>query len=360
MKISNAISKIRKFYHADVTVPMWLAGAPGIGKSDAVRQARKHIAEDLEIDIEDMGLIDFRASLRDPTDLVGFPEIRNGVTHFAQPSFLPKEETHPEHGILFLDELAQASPMVQAACLQLCLDRKIGEYEVPAGWQIIAASNRREDKAGANRIITPLIDRFAYYEVEADLEGWQDWAAENGVDSMVRSFLNFKPASFSTFDPSGNELVFATPRSWAMLSKVLPALDDDDRVETATGIIGKGTASEFEAFYRCSSHLPDLKKVAKDPENYPVPVGEPSVMYALCGAMGEAASQASGKSSKIGEAMVVYAQRFPEEFQLLAMRDLIRADRKLINMAEAQEWVSKNSGVLDAIAKRNKKTKSRR
>ena len=352
MKISNAITKIVKFYEADVTVPIWLAGPPGIGKSDGVRQARDQIAERTG---STLGLVDFRASLRDPTDLVGFPEIRDGITHFAQPNFLPREGTHPERGILFLDELAQASPMVQAACLQLCLDRKIADYELPAGWQIVAASNRREDKAGANRIITPLIDRFAYYEVEPDLPSWQVWALGSGVDLLVRSFLNFKPTAFSSFDPKGSELVFASPRSWAMLSKVLPVCSAADRRETAEGIVGRGAATEFEAFVLNAEKLPDLDDVIANPNGYPVPDGEPSVMYALCAAIGERAKAVARKEQDTGAALMRYALRFSEEFQILAMRDLIRADRSLMTLAEASEWVAKNASLLEAIGKKNAK-----
>ena len=51
-----------------------------------------------------------------------------------------------KEGILFLDELNTAAPMVQASAYQLILDRKIGEYTLPDGWAIVAAGNRESDK----------------------------------------------------------------------------------------------------------------------------------------------------------------------------------------------------------------------
>ena len=42
-------------------------------------------------------------------------------------------------GILFLDELTSAPQMTQAGCYQLVLDRKLGEYQLPDGWVVIAA-----------------------------------------------------------------------------------------------------------------------------------------------------------------------------------------------------------------------------
>ena len=38
-------------------------------------------------------------------------------------------------GILFLDELNMAPPVMQGVAQQLILDRKIGSYKVPEGWR---------------------------------------------------------------------------------------------------------------------------------------------------------------------------------------------------------------------------------
>jgi MoxR-like ATPase len=105
-------------------VPIFLWGPPGIGKSSIVSQIAKE---------RDVGFIDLRLSLLDPTDLRGIPFFDNSTNNavWAPASFLPDGSV--SEGILFLDELNTAAPMVQASAYQLILDRKIGEYTLPDG-----------------------------------------------------------------------------------------------------------------------------------------------------------------------------------------------------------------------------------
>ena len=89
--------------------PAFLWGPPGVGKSQVVAQ----VAATLGI-----RLIDIRAILLDPVDLRGLPTVDHGKAAWAIPAFLPDDGA----GILFLDELNAAPPLVQAACYQLVLD----------------------------------------------------------------------------------------------------------------------------------------------------------------------------------------------------------------------------------------------
>jgi len=355
MKIQDIVNKVVKFFRADRTIPLMVVGSPGLGKSQAIAQARDALAAELG---EEVGLVDVRASLHDPTDFVGFPTIEEGRLRFAQPAFLPREETHPRHGLLFLDEIGQATPAVQAALLQLCLDRRVGEYRLPDGWMIVAASNRREDRAGANRLISPLLDRFAYYEVEADLASWQDWAAGAGIDPLVRAFLRWKPECFSTFDPAGRETVFATPRSWAMVSRILPALDSTDRLSTVEGLVGHGPAVEFEAFALHAAELPAIEAVIADPSGLPLPSNANlSVYHALVGSLAKevgARDLRDEQQAREVDAIVEYALRLPREFQVLAMRDFYRANEAVMALDRAGEWFTVNEQLMGGVVAHNR------
>ena len=117
--------------------PVMLWGAPGVGKSQMVAQVASN---------QNTPLIDIRLSQMEPSDLRGIPFRENDSVEWAVPSMLPNAKKHGEQGILFLDEITSAPPSVSAAAYQLILDRKLGEYEVPKGWAIIAAGNRQGDR----------------------------------------------------------------------------------------------------------------------------------------------------------------------------------------------------------------------
>lgn len=102
MKASRLTTVLENLLDQPWAAFIW--GAPGIGKSSIVRQ----IAERRRVP-----LIDIRASLLDPTDLRGIPMIQDGTAVWCPPSFLPKKSDKP--GILFLDEINAAPPLVQAA-----------------------------------------------------------------------------------------------------------------------------------------------------------------------------------------------------------------------------------------------------
>ena len=117
--------------------PAMLWGPPGVGKSQMVAQ----IAERHQVPV-----IDIRLSQMEPSDLRGIPFRTDGRVEWAIPALLPDAERHGPSGILFLDEITSAPPAVSAAAYQLILDRRLGEYKIPAGWAIFAAGNRQGDR----------------------------------------------------------------------------------------------------------------------------------------------------------------------------------------------------------------------
>lgn len=84
-------------------LPVFLWGAPGVGKSQITHQ----VATDLG-----RSLIDVRAVLLDPVDLRGLPHVSHGKAAWAIPDFLPVAERDGAAGVLFLDEL-NAAPQLR-------------------------------------------------------------------------------------------------------------------------------------------------------------------------------------------------------------------------------------------------------
>jgi hypothetical protein len=271
--------------------------------------------------------------LLDPVDLRGLPRIQGDSVLWCPPAFLPKGGA----GVLFLDELAQAPPLVQAACLQLTLDRRVGEYQLPEGWSVVAASNRQEDRAGAHRLISPLLNRFVHLDLEVSGDDWHDWAVGAGIAAEVRSFLRYRPALLFQFDPAAGARAFPTPRSWEFVSQVLPHAPAELLHPVVAGCVGEGPAAEFVAFARICRELPDPDPVLAAPATTSVP-REPAVLYALCGALVERCRKAN---SKVLAAFVQYVSRMPDEFGVLAMRDVLAVAPKLLTLPDAQAWLSR-------------------
>ena len=143
--------------------PIMMWGAPGIGKSDIVKQIG---------DEQKRGVIDIRLPLWEPTDIKGIPYYNQKENNmvWASPAELP---TDPKsNAIVFLDELNSAAPAVQAAAYQLILNRRVGQYHLPEGVSIVAAGNRDSDKGVTYRMPAPLANRFVHVELRVDYEDW--------------------------------------------------------------------------------------------------------------------------------------------------------------------------------------------
>lgn len=315
----------------DIRQPVFLWGPPGVGKSQVVARVAQE---------RGMTLCDIRAILLDPVDLRGLPRITpEGRSVWCAPGFLPGPDD-PEEGILFLDELNAAPPLVQAACYQLILDRCIGEYRLPDGWSIVAAGNREKDKAVAHRMPTALANRMVHLEFEACLDDWLVWAQGAGIRTEVMAFLRFRPGLLHDFDPMVQARAFASPRSWEFLSRILGAAPGPDvEYELLQGTVGPGAAAEFLGFLQVWRDLPTVESILQNPSSAQVP-SEPAAVYALCEALAQKATP------ETMPALAEYAERLPAEFGVLLMRDAVCRDNGLVETDAFARWAAGNAHVL--------------
>lgn len=305
--------------------PVFLSGPPGIGKSAIPLE----VAEEANI-----GFIDMRLVHKDPTDLRGIPIPQDGKAVWLPPSDLPVDG----RGILFLDELTSAPPLVQASAYQLTFDRQLGEYSLPQGWYIVAAGNRIEDRAVVHRMSSALNNRFIHINFEPNLGDWTEWALSVRIDPNIISFLHFRPELLFQFNPESSEKAFASPRTWDFADRVIKISGKSILAEVLEGTVGKGATAEFMAFLKVKTELPDLKQIFNG-ENF-VP-DRMDLKYALVSAL---VSRAKGNQF---ERLIQYSGCLPEEFAVLLVTMLLSRDEESTVAAPSwKKWVKAHSEVV--------------
>lgn len=257
--------------HVAVVRPVFLWGAPGIGKSSLVRE----FADSLGLDC-----VTLLGTQLAPEDLIGVPELVDGRSRFAPPESIARAEPY----CLFLDELNASAPEVQKAFYSLILDRRIGAYELPAGSVVIGAGNRATDNALARPMASALINRLVHVHLRASSDDWLKWAAANGIHPWIVDYLVQRPDHLWSAPPKTEE-PFSSPRAWHMLSDVLTSYGDDVADETlamlAFGTLTANHASAFRAYVKTVRHAYDLNAVIKGEAPWPRRPEERDLLYFL-------------------------------------------------------------------------------
>ena len=300
--------------------PVFLWGPPGVGKSSLVQALA---------DSTEFGFIDTRLSQLDPVDFRGVPTVIKGITTWNAPSWLPRAETHGERGCLFLDEFFLGSRAVCAAAYQLLQDRAVGDYVLPPGWIILAASNRPEDKAGltGGTFDSALVNRFAaHFEIVPDVDAWAEWALGSDVSPELVAFIRFRPELLHEFPEGGipkGRIAYSTPRSLVSAGDIIK-LGCAPRLEQAAleGCIGAGVAAELAGFLQIIRTLPDVGGILRHPDTADIPT-ETSTLYALASLLGKRADAATFA------AVIRYLERASEEFAILAVSIATSRDESL-------------------------------
>lgn len=303
-------------------------GPPGIGKSAIVKEVAAAAK---------MPVIDLRASLLDPTDLRGIPTISEGRAVWCPPSFLPTAKDKP--GVLFLDEINAAPPLVQAGLYQLVLDRRVGEYILPDGWWIVAAGNRQQDRAVTFRMSSALSNRFVHVTLDTDADDWRTWAISKGIDPLVVSFIGYRPKLLRE-DPTDSP-AFATPRSWEMLSDVMHSFGSLKACsDLVPGIVGEGPAREFSAFIRDAGNLKQVEKIVDFPETADLPTSLDGI-YVLTSWLAH-----NAKRDDVVSASAILLNRLPAEFSVVLARDMLRAKPSFAREPKYREFMKKNANII--------------
>jgi MoxR-like ATPase len=228
--------------YADATLrrrASMLWGPRGVGKSSVVRQVAAHFG---------VPLVDLRLTTIEPVDIRGaiYADDVQGKTVWFPPEFLP--DADQPAGILFLDELTAADQRLQISAYSLILDRRVGHYALPDGWQVIAAGNASFHGAVSHDMGTALADRMFHFNVQTTIDAFLAHALASGFAPEVMAYLKVRPDKLDDTQAqlANDHLVGASPRGWEDISNVLKSgLSESAQRVFVQGRIGAANAAEF-------------------------------------------------------------------------------------------------------------------
>ena len=205
--------------------PIFLIGAPGIGKTAIMEQ----IASELHV-----GLLSYSMTHHTRQSALGLPFIVRkdyggqtyDVTEYTMSEIIAAvydmmDETGVKEGILFLDEINCVSETLAPSMLQFLQFKIFGRHRVPDGWIVVTAGNPPEYNKSVREMDIVTLDRLKKIEVEPDFDSWKEYAYKKGVHGSVMTYLSAKRDDFYVVETTVGGKVFVTARGWDDLSEMI-------------------------------------------------------------------------------------------------------------------------------------------
>ena len=257
--------------HVAIVRPVFIWGAPGIGKSSLVEQFAQAVG---------MECVSLLGSQLAPEDIIGVPQIIDGCSRFFPPKMIVRDAPY----ILFLDELNGCSQEIQKAFYSLINDRRAGEYNLPKGSIVIGAGNRAQDAAIVKPVSSALINRMVHVELTVSSKDWLEWAYSADIHPLITDYITQRPDHLWSKPPKTEE-TFSTPRSWHILSDAMNQYGDaitDAQLEVlAAGTLTPAHATQFRAFIKQLRNKYKLSSILSGDERWPEQPQDRDVLYFL-------------------------------------------------------------------------------
>ncbi len=259
--------------------PIFLLGAPGIGKTAIMEQ----IAQEMGI-----ALVSYSMTHHTRQSALGLPYITRksyggqefSVSEYTMSEIIASvydtmEASGIREGILFLDEINCVSETLAPSMLQFLQYKVFGRHRVPEGWIIVTAGNPPEYNKSVREFDVVTLDRLKVLEVEPDYRIWKEYAAEKRIHSAVVNYLDLKKDHFYCMEMTVKGRSYVTARGWEDLSQILTLYEEEQLPvdETLVGqyLRNEKVVREFTAYY-------DLyNKYKKDYQIGEILSGKPSV-----------------------------------------------------------------------------------
>jgi len=350
--------------HIMIDMPIFLHGSPGTIKSAMVyglpEWAKKHSRLDKPLFVWDA----MRLSQVESIDLRGLTIIKDNATVSVAPEELPTPEGVERMSkrlgidlskyiiVMFFDEIGQGMPSVQAACMQLIHERRIGSHRLAPNVRIVACTNLASDRSGVSNLLGALANRATNLQLEPTCKEWLEWAENEGkIRFEIINFLRFNEAAFYRYDKS--RLINTTARSWERVSHLINEIEAEYGGEGITGggdalvaaaclgNLDKGAATEFTGFCQHMKELKGLNKLFTDPMKAPLPKDSAAASYLACGYISYAYNPGKKNYDNLDNAMT-YIGRMDGEFQALAIKDLKFRHKSFGDSKQYKTWCENN------------------
>jgi hypothetical protein len=346
---ADQIADLAPIFHRSKRVPLFV-GPPGIAKTAMIRAAAEQMTASTGVQhsVRELHL----ASLSE-VDVRGYLVPTGDTATFTKPEFWAAIERCP-HGFLFLDEFPQATHEVQKAVAPLILEGRIGEYYLPPGWSVVLAGNGIDDGAGANTLLSHIVNRVCIVNVTApDVDMWATWATQMQLPYELIAFAKYRPeVVFNTEVPSAADTPYCTPRSLHAVGDIANAypgglrsmVEQKSGMALLRGTIGDGAASELAGLVRTAINLPSYEDVVASPDKIAVPT-KPDAAYAMIMLVAVRARM------EHAEQVTTYLTRFQPNLAVTGMVSLVRRDHNFIRSKTMHKWVTENKDLLTKFSK---------
>ncbi len=259
--------------------PIFLLGAPGIGKTAIMEQ----IAQELGI-----ALVSYSMTHHTRQSALGLPFITQktyggqqySVSEYTMSEIIASvydtmELSGIKEGILFLDEINCVSETLAPSMLQFLQYKVFGRHKVPEGWIVVTAGHPPEYNKSVREVDVVTLDRLKILEVEADFRTWKEYASDKRLHSAVISYLELKKEHFYCMEMTTKGRSYVTARGWEDLSQIL-YLYEEEELAVEENLIGQyirneRIVKEFCVYYEL------YNKYKKDYHIEEILEGQPSV-----------------------------------------------------------------------------------
>lgn len=237
--------------------PVFLMGAPGIGKTAIMEQ----IAEELGV-----GLVSYSMTHHTRQSALGLPYIQEkeyggkkySVSEYTMSEIIASvydmmESTGIKEGILFLDEINCVSETLAPSMLQFLQYKIFGKHKVPDGWIVVTAGNPPEYNNSVREFDIVTWDRVKRIDVEPNFDVWKEYAYKKGIHPAITTYLETKKEHFYKIETTVDGKQFVTARGWSDLSDMIK-LYEQHGIPVNIDLIcqyvqNPGIAKLFEVYY---------------------------------------------------------------------------------------------------------------